>query len=84
MAKPMIKRAVKFNPFSVVTVLLCLLCFGSSATTLYAEAPLSDAAFIVACLSWLCLPLAIYQELFFYRYHYLSDYFQSPKGGIDP
>lgn len=68
---------MKFNPFSIVTTLLSILCISSSTTALFAGPPLSEAAFILACLFWLCLPLAIYQELFYFRYRYLSRYFQS-------
>lgn len=72
----MSKLATKPNPFSIVTALLCLLCLSSSATALFAHPPLSEAAFIIACLFWLCLPLAIYQELFYVRYRHLSKFFQ--------
>jgi len=73
----MMKSVLKINPFSIVTTLLSILCLSSSGAALFAEPPLSEAAFIVACLFWLCLPLAIYQELFYFRYRYLSRYFQS-------
>lgn len=72
----MMKSVVKFNPFSIVTTLLSILCLSSSAIAMFAEPPLSQAAFIIACLFWLCLPLAIFQELFYVRYRYLSKYFQ--------
>jgi len=71
------KPATKFNPFSIVTTLLSILCIGTSLTALLADPPLSEAAFILSCLFWLCLPLAIYQELFYFRYRYLSRCFQS-------
>jgi len=54
----MMRSILKFNPFSIVTTLLSILCFSSSAAALIAEPPLSEAAFIIACLFWLCLPLA--------------------------
>ena len=69
------KPGFKFNPFSLLTALLCLLCISSTSVAFLAEAPMNQAALIIACFFWLCLPLAIYQELFYFRYRRLVKYF---------
>ncbi len=77
MKTSLVKFFVKLNPFSIVTFVLCVFCLGSSGFALFADEPLKNAAFVVACLCWLSLPLAIYQELFYYRYRSLSRWFQT-------
>ncbi len=63
--------------FRVVSIMLLVLCVVATSIALFAEEPLKEAAFVVACLFWMSLPLAIYRELFYHRYHSLSRMLQS-------
>jgi len=54
--------------FKVVAVMVCLLLLGTVAIAIFAEDPVRETAFMVACFFWLLLPLAIFRELFYSRY----------------
>jgi len=54
--------------FKVVTVMVCVLLLGTAAIAMFAQEPIRETAFTVACFFWLLLPLAIFRELFYSRY----------------
>jgi len=68
---------MKLHSFTLGTVFLFFSTLCSSVIALFADDPLKEAAFILACLFWLLLPLAIFRELFYFRYRYLSKLFKS-------
>lgn len=63
---------MKLHSFTLGTVALFFSTLCSSAIAVFSEDPIKEAAFILACLFWLLLPLAIYRELFYVRYRYMS------------
>ena len=64
---------MKIHWFYLAITVLCLAIAGTTAIILFAQKPLSDTGLVLAWLFWLLLPITIYRDLFFSRYHDKED-----------
>jgi len=64
---------MKIHWFYLVTTVLCLAILSTVAVILFSQKPISYTGLVMAWLFWLLLPLTIYRELFFSRYHEKED-----------